>query len=91
KIENALEEILPEGVTCCVVEVPDSLKGAKIVAAVTESVNEKEILKKLAKVLPSIAIPKKFIVIPDFPKMGSGKIDFRHITEQVRTLIRRST
>ncbi|MBP7461742.1 MAG: AMP-binding protein, partial [Candidatus Delongbacteria bacterium] len=41
KIENALEEILPEGVTCCVVEVPDSLKGAKIVAAVTESVNEK--------------------------------------------------
>lgn len=90
RIENALEEIMPDNVSCCVVEVPDSLKGAKIVVAVTEPVSEKEILKKLAKKLPSIAIPKKFIVIKDFPKMGSGKIDFRHITEQVRDQIRRS-
>ncbi len=84
RTEIELERLLPDGVDCCVVEVPDSLKGAKIVAAVTESINEKETLAKLAKKLPPIAMPKKFIIIPEMPKMGSGKIDFRTITSIVR-------
>lgn len=88
RTESVLESLLPDGVSCCVVEVPDSLKGARIVAAVTEPVNEREILKKMAKELPSLALPKEFVVLPEMPKMGSGKVDFRTITNLVHKKIR---
>jgi len=87
RTESVLESMLPDGVSCCVVEVPDSLKGARIVAAVTEPVNEREILKKMAKELPSLALPKEFVVLPEMPKMGSGKVDFRTITNLVHKKI----
>jgi acyl-[acyl-carrier-protein]-phospholipid O-acyltransferase/long-chain-fatty-acid--[acyl-carrier-protein] ligase len=66
------------------VEVPDSLKGAKIVAALTGEINERKLLKAMNEELPAIALPKQFVVLGEFPKMGSGKIDFRTITEMVR-------
>lgn len=87
RTENALEKHLPEGVGCCVVEVPDSKKGAKIVAAVTRKVDERAVLKNLAKELSAIALPKQFVVIPDMPKMGSGKVDFRTVGRLVREAI----
>ncbi len=87
RTESALEKHLPEGVGCCVVEVPDSKKGAKIVAAVTRKVDERAILKNLAKELPAIALPKQFVVLPDMPKMGSGKVDFRTVGRLVREAI----
>lgn len=86
RIENVLEKLLSEDAHCCVVEIPDSTKGAKIVAVVTEEVNEKEILKEMMEHLPKIALPKQFMVLEDLPKMGSGKIDFRTITDMVRKL-----
>jgi acyl-[acyl-carrier-protein]-phospholipid O-acyltransferase/long-chain-fatty-acid--[acyl-carrier-protein] ligase len=87
RVENVLEHILPEDITCCVVEVPDSVRGAKIVAAVTQKIDEKTILKKMADELPNIALPKHFVVIEELPKMGSGKIDFRRITDMVRDMV----
>lgn len=84
RVETILQDLLPDGVDCCVVEVPDSLKGAKIVAAVTAGVSERRLLKAMAGELPAIALPKQFVVLGEFPKMGSGKIDFRSITEMVR-------
>jgi len=84
RVESVMLKLLPEGVDCCVVEVPDSLKGARIVAAVTQQVNERKLLKAMADELPSIALPKQFVVLDEFPKMGSGKIDFRAITDLVR-------
>lgn len=84
RVENVLEKFLPHDVFCCVVGIPDALKGSKIVAAVTEPVDTKEITRKMAQELPAIAMPRMFHVIEDFPKMGSGKIDFRTITEIVR-------
>lgn len=84
KTEAVLEELLPDGVSCCVVEIPASLKGARLVAAVTEKVNEKELIKKMGKDLAPIAIPNKFLVFDELPKMGSGKVDFRTITDMVR-------
>jgi acyl-[acyl-carrier-protein]-phospholipid O-acyltransferase/long-chain-fatty-acid--[acyl-carrier-protein] ligase len=84
KVENVLEKYLPDDVQCCVVEIPDSIKGAKIVAAVTEKVDEKAILKQMGKELPKIAVPKIFKVIEELPKMGSGKIDFRTVTSIVK-------
>jgi acyl-[acyl-carrier-protein]-phospholipid O-acyltransferase/long-chain-fatty-acid--[acyl-carrier-protein] ligase len=37
--------------------------------------------------LPAISMPSKFVIIPEMPKSGSGKIDFRAITEKVRDII----
>ena len=84
KIETVLDKIIPETAHCCVVEIPDSMKGAKLVAVVTEKVDQKSMQKKLAEQLPKIAVPKIFLVMEDLPKMGSGKIDFRTITELTR-------
>ncbi len=86
KIESVLEKIIPEDVQCCVVEIPDSTKGAKIVAVTTAELDKKPLLKQLGEQLPKIAMPKQFLVIEDLPKMGSGKIDFRTITEMVKTM-----
>ena len=70
RVENALEKHLPDDVLCCVVDVPDAIKGARIVAAVTAPIEEKKILKKMTTDLPKIALPKIFTVIEEFPKMG---------------------
>ncbi len=87
RVENALEKYLPDDVLCCVVDVPDAVKGARIVAAVTAPVDEKKILKKLTADLPKIALPKIFTVIEELPKMGSGKIDFRNVTLLVQQIL----
>ena len=84
KVENVLEKYLPDDVLCCVVDIPDAIKGARIVAAVTAPIDEKKILKKMSAELPKIALPRIFTVIEEFPKMGSGKIDFRVVTNIVR-------
>ncbi len=90
RVEDILEKLLPEDISCCVVEVPDTLKGAKIFAAVTREVDERKILKDMAEYLPKIAIPKQLVVIEDLPKMGSGKIDFKRVTEMVREMLHRT-
>jgi acyl-[acyl-carrier-protein]-phospholipid O-acyltransferase/long-chain-fatty-acid--[acyl-carrier-protein] ligase len=84
RVENVMEKFLPEDVSCCVVGVPDPLKGAKVVAAVTKPLDEKEILTQMSEHIPNIALPKQIVVIEEFPKMGSGKIDFRTVTEMVK-------
>jgi len=92
KIEDVLEKFLPEDSHCCVVEIPDAIKGAKIVAVITAAVDEKAVLKKMAEHLPTIALPKVFLVCETLPKMGSGKIDFRTITEMAEgQLVRKAT
>ncbi|HUO77542.1 MAG TPA: AMP-binding protein [Thermodesulfovibrionales bacterium] len=83
RVENILEQFLPENVLCCVVELPDPVKGARIVAVVTQRVDEGNIMKKMGEHLPNIALPRQFVVMDELPKMGSGKIDFRHVTEIV--------
>jgi acyl-[acyl-carrier-protein]-phospholipid O-acyltransferase/long-chain-fatty-acid--[acyl-carrier-protein] ligase len=87
KVEDILERLVPPGVLCAVVEVPDALRGARIVAAVTQQVDEKAILKQMAAELPRIALPRQFVTLPDLPKMSSGKLDFRAITEVVRDIV----
>lgn len=89
KVENELEKLLPEDTFCCIVDVPDALKGAKIVAAVTQAVDEKEILLKLSQRLPNIALPRRFIHLKELPRMGSGKIDFRGTARIVSEIMER--
>jgi acyl-[acyl-carrier-protein]-phospholipid O-acyltransferase/long-chain-fatty-acid--[acyl-carrier-protein] ligase len=88
KVEDVLQKCLPENINCSVVEVPDALKGVRIIAAVTGKVDEKKILKQMSEQLPNIALPKQFVVIEELPKMGSGKVDFRTVTDMVHTMIR---
>jgi acyl-[acyl-carrier-protein]-phospholipid O-acyltransferase / long-chain-fatty-acid--[acyl-carrier-protein] ligase len=87
RVENVMEQYLPEGVKCCVVEIPDEIKGATIVAAVTKDINKVAILRKMGQELPNIALPRQFFVIEDLPMMGTGKIDFRSVTELVNDMV----
>jgi len=87
KVENTLEKFLPVGVSCCVVEVSDEIKGASIIATVSIEVNKTEILKKMGDELPNIALPKQFIIIKELPMMSTGKIDFRSVTRIVQEII----
>jgi acyl-[acyl-carrier-protein]-phospholipid O-acyltransferase/long-chain-fatty-acid--[acyl-carrier-protein] ligase len=87
KVENVMEKHLPEGVSCCVVEIPDEVKGATIVAAVTKEINKIALLRRMGEELPNIALPRQFYVIEELPLMGTGKIDFRTVTELVNDLV----
>jgi acyl-[acyl-carrier-protein]-phospholipid O-acyltransferase / long-chain-fatty-acid--[acyl-carrier-protein] ligase len=87
RVEDVLERLLPDDCECCVVEVPDAMRGARIVAAVTAEVDEKALLTQMAESLPKIALPRQFVVLPELPKMSSGKLDFRKITEVVRDTV----
>lgn len=91
KIEDILERFLPGDSHCCVVEIPDAMKGAKIVAVVTTPLDEKSTLKQMAAHLPNIALPKIFLVWDSLPEMGSGKIDFKTISEMAREQLTRKT
>jgi acyl-[acyl-carrier-protein]-phospholipid O-acyltransferase/long-chain-fatty-acid--[acyl-carrier-protein] ligase len=84
QVEDALQRTLPEGVECGVVEVPDAVRGARIVAAVTGNIDEKTTIAGLAGRLPRIAVPRQFLVVPFLPKVPSGKVDYRALTEMVR-------
>ncbi|MBN1619546.1 AMP-binding protein [candidate division WOR-3 bacterium] len=83
-IENRIEQILGPENECCVVDIPDKKRGSKIVAVMSKETDTAGLRSKLSSVLPNVAIPKNFIVIPDLPKMGSGKNDFRKISDIVK-------
>jgi acyl-[acyl-carrier-protein]-phospholipid O-acyltransferase/long-chain-fatty-acid--[acyl-carrier-protein] ligase len=87
KVENTLEKFLPTGVSCCVVEVSNEKKGASIIATVSIEINKAEILKKMGKELPNIALPNQFIIIRELPMMSTGKIDFRTVTRIVQEIL----
>lgn len=90
KVEDVLEKILPRDAECCVVEISDAIKGSVIVAAVTMEVDRKNVLKQMSENLPNIALPKQFVMIRELPKMGSGKINFRSVTDMAHEMLRKS-
>ena len=87
-VEEVLEKLVPTDTSCCVVEVPDAMKGSTIIAAITRPIDERQILQAMAKQLPTIALPKRFVLLEALPKMASGKTDFMRITERVQELIK---
>jgi len=44
----------------------------------------------MAEALPAIALPRQFVEVAELPKMPSGKIDYRALTEVVRGLVQRA-
>jgi len=87
KVENVLEKHLPQGASCCVVEIMEEKKGSIIVAVTSQDVNKTEVLRKMMNDLPSIALPRQFITIAQLPMMGTGKIDFRTVTRMVQEIM----
>lgn len=76
RVENILERFLPEDISCCVVEVPHTIKGAKLVATVTQQLDERKTLKKMSKHLPNIALPSQFVVYRRTLENGKWKDRF---------------
>ena len=87
QVEDILQRALSDRVECAVVEVPDPVRGAKIVAAVTAPVDERAALARIGDQLPRIALPRQFTVLPFLPKMSSGKVDYRALTDMVRDVV----
>jgi len=84
QVEESLNAVTPEHIECCAVELPDAKRGSRIVAVTTAKVDPHEIGRKLAEELPNLALPKQYVTIAEFPRMGSGKTDFRKLTTLVR-------
>lgn len=83
-VEETMNKITPDDVECCAVELPDARRGSRIVAVTSAAVDEQSVNKQLAAELSNLALPKKYVTIEEFPRMGSGKTDFRSLTEIVR-------
>ena len=83
-VEEILNIATPDNVECCAVELPDAKRGSRIVAVTNSEINQDEVVKRLTKELPNLALPKKYVIVPEFPRMGSGKTDFRSLTELVQ-------
>lgn len=82
-VEDALNAVTPEQVECCVVELPDARRGSKIVAVTTREIDPAATNKLLSADLPNLALPKKYVTVAEFPRMGSGKTDFRSLTDLI--------
>ena len=83
-VEETLNNVTPEEVECCAVELPDAKRGSRIIGVTSKEIDQQEVSKKLADELPNLALPKKYVVVEEFPYMGSGKTDFRTLTQIVR-------
>ena len=84
KVETEITKLLSDDIECCVIEIPDPRKGARLAVVTTTEIEKNKIMKQLKDTLPQIAIPKIYMTLPELPKMGSGKIDFRSVTKTVR-------
>lgn len=82
-VEECLNEVTDMDCECCVVELPDAKRGSKIVAVTSKEVDSSKTNKRLADELPNIALPRKYVTVSSFPRMGSGKTDFRGLTDYV--------
>jgi len=85
-VEETMNELTAIEVECCAVELPDAKRGSKIVAVTSSEIDKHDLNKRLSKALPNLALPKKYLHVPEFPRMGSGKTDFRALTEIVREM-----
>lgn len=82
-VEEALNDITDEDIECCAVELPDAKRGSRIIAVTNNDIDQSAIAKRLADEIPNLALPKKYVIVPEFPRMGSGKTDFRTLTNIV--------
>ena len=85
-VEETMNDLTPIEIECCAVELPDAKRGSKIVGVTNTEIDKQDLNKRLSKTLPNLALPKKYVHVTEFPRMGSGKTDFRTLTEIVREM-----
>ncbi|NQV69099.1 MAG: AMP-binding protein [Pseudohongiella sp.] len=85
-VEETLNDLTPEDIECCAVELPDAKRGARIIAVTNSEIDQAEVSKRMSNELPNLALPKQYVLIAEFPRMGSGKTDFRTLTKMVLEL-----
>jgi acyl-[acyl-carrier-protein]-phospholipid O-acyltransferase/long-chain-fatty-acid--[acyl-carrier-protein] ligase len=90
RVEEVLARYLPADASCCAVPVPDAVKGNTIIAAVTRPIDQQGVLREMAKQLPALALPKRFVLLEDLPKMASGKTDVKRVGELLQATARGS-
>jgi len=76
-VEELATAIWPEAVHA-VVAIPDETRGEQLVLATTESEADITHLRTAAELrrMPAIALPRRIIVMPHLPQLGSGKVDY---------------
>jgi acyl-[acyl-carrier-protein]-phospholipid O-acyltransferase/long-chain-fatty-acid--[acyl-carrier-protein] ligase len=84
RVEDILQRCVSADIECCVVELPDPARGARIVAVTSKPVDERAVLKRMSEELTNLAMPRQFLIVDELPKMGSGKVDVRKVTDMVR-------
>ena len=85
-VEESLNAVTPEEVECCAVELPDAKRGSRIIAVTNQAIDQQAVSKRLSDEIPNLALPKKYVIVPEFPRMGTGKTDIRTLTNMVREL-----
>ncbi len=75
--EELSTAIWPEAVHA-VVAIPDETRGEQLVLATTASAADITHLRTAAELrrVPTIALPRRIIVLPRLPQLGSGKVDY---------------
>ena len=90
QVEDVLQRVVPAEVACAVVEVPDALRGSKIVAVTTGPVDERAVMRQMGEAIARIALPRQFVTVTDLPRMPSGKIDYRTLTDTVQDIVQKA-
>lgn len=87
EIEKALGS-LAQVEEAAVFTVPDREGSQQIFSAVIsksgESVIERDLKNQVADLLPWYALPQRILILEEFPRTGSGKIDRRHLSLQAQ-------
>ncbi|MDQ7089036.1 MAG: AMP-binding protein [Methylococcales bacterium] len=65
------------------VNLPDSRKGEKIILLTTQKSADPHALKKMAKGLSAIHLPRTIFTVEKFPLLATGKTDYPKATEMV--------
>ena len=89
QVEDILQRALPPGVDGVVVEAPDAARGSRSWPWSPRGRRAGSAAADGRRPGEDRAA-RQFVVVPELPKMPSGRIDYRNLTETVRDLVRRA-
>lgn len=89
QVESAVGQCLPDmDVEIMAVALPDDRKGEKIILMVSEDIDIDLLKNKLKESLNSpLLVPSKIVFVKDFPRLGSGKKDYKSAKKMCMDLL----
>jgi acyl-[acyl-carrier-protein]-phospholipid O-acyltransferase / long-chain-fatty-acid--[acyl-carrier-protein] ligase len=92
KIEESINDLLPEGHACVVTSVPDETRGERIIAFFTDPGMTAQLLwERLCETeMPRLWLPKREDLhhIDAIPALGTGKTDLRRVKQMAAEIAR---